>query len=169
MTGIKLGDKQQAKDLIAKHKQVLKQQALLGKLRGSESQDNVSTQLAVSGSAMKMQYYGRCIKGIENNYYNCECLADAYVKEKNNHPTFSDYKFSKGSAYGQCYDAQATEKQVTLACESNGLTIFDCKCTGRTYVKLLLEAGIRRPTDRSAKDFTSKALSACYVSPKPKL
>jgi len=166
ITGIGLDEKDKAQDMLAKHNQKLKQQALLNKVNGSKQQDNIFAQLAVSGSAMKMQYYGRCIKNIENLYYNCECLADAYVKQKSDNPQFSDYKFGQGSAYGQCYDAQATEKTETQACASLQLPIYDCNCHGKTYVKMLQKAGIRRPTDRQAKDLKSKALSACQVDPK---
>lgn len=167
ITGIGLDDKNTAKDLLAKHNKTLKQQALLNKVNGSEQQENIAAQAAVSGSAMKMQYYGRCLQaGPTPSYYNCECLADAYVEQKNDNPKFSEYEFAQGPAYGQCYDAQATEKTETQACASLNLNIFDCDCHGKTYVELLQKAGIRRPTDKQAIDLKSKALSACKVAPK---
>ncbi|WP_411745443.1 hypothetical protein [Reinekea sp.] len=165
ITGIGLDEKDKAQDMLVKHNQKLKQQALLNKVNGSKQQDNISAQLAVSGSAIKMQFYGRCINNTLRLYYNCECLADAYVEQKNNNPKFSEYKFGQGSSFGQCYDAQATEKTETQACADMQLGIYDCNCHGKTYVKMLQKAGIRRPTDRQAKDLKSTALSACQVDP----
>ena len=166
ITGIGLDDKNKAKDMLAKHNQKLKQQALLNKVNDNGQQDNISTQLAVSGSAIKIQFYGRCINSGQKLYYNCECLADAYVKQKKDNPTFSDYKFAQGPAYSQCYDAQITEKTETQACVDSQLNIFDCNCHGKTYVNMLQKAGIRRPTDRQARELKSKAFSACQVDPK---
>lgn len=169
ITGIGLDDKNKAKDMLAKHNQKLKQQALLNKVNDNGQQDNISTQLAVSGSAIKIQFYGRCINSGQKLYYNCECLADAYVKQKKDNPTFSDYKFAQGPAYSQCYDAQITEKTETQACVDSQLNIFDCNCHGKTYVKMLQKAGIRRPTDRQARELKSKAFSACQIDPKSRV
>lgn len=80
-------------------------------------------------------------------------------------PHISEYKFGQGSAFAQCYDAQATEKTEKQACADMQLSIFDCNCHGKTYVKMLQKAGIRRPTDRQARDLKAKALSASQVDP----
>jgi hypothetical protein len=88
------------------------------------------------------------------------------MKEKNNAPIPSDYKFAQGPIDDQSYDAQATIKTEAQARASLQLDIFDCNWHDKTYFKMLQKAGIRRPTYKQTKDLKPKALSACQVDPK---
>ncbi len=161
ITGIGLEEKDKAKTMINQQMLAMKQQALREKLGGATEPDPTPAVTPGSRSALKMQFFGRCVAGVEKQYYNCDCLADAYVQQKVDDPALTDYQFGQGPAYGKCYDAQATAKTEALACENLKLGIFDCNCHGSTYVEMLEAAGIRRPTDRRAISMKSIALAAC--------
>ncbi|MCX2980779.1 hypothetical protein EYC98_07795 [Halieaceae bacterium IMCC14734] len=166
ITGITIDEKDKAKGILAKRNQELKQQELLNRINGSEQAETISTQAAVSGSAMKMQYYGNCLNGdATSSYYNCECLADAYVKRKSDDPKLTDYAFAQSPAYSQCFDAQATEKTETQACKSLNLNIFDCNCFGKTFVSMLQKSGVQGLGSRQKNiDIKAKAYAACNVA-----
>lgn len=162
-TNIGTNERSQSDFVIAKSDVLLKDDSIAKKNNASKQQDNSSLQLTESGTAIKTQFYERCSTGTEKLYYDCECLANEYVKQKTADPKLSDYKFVQGTAYKQCFDAKATAKTETLACKNTGLPMFDCDCNGKTYAVMLAKAGIPLPGSRKAKDLKAKALSACMV------
>ncbi|GGD63012.1 hypothetical protein [Lacimicrobium alkaliphilum] len=165
ITGIDINDKQkivQAMEDYKKQQKQQKQQALIERMGGQADKQQTIEKAKVSGSALKMERYGRCLRDGTANTYNCECLADAYVKQKAANPALDDYQIHKNTS-AQCFDLTAIAKVKNKECtgrQKYGTSLkTDCECYGNTYAKLVTQSG--RLTRADQKRAGSEALTAC--------